>query len=163
MKLTTAQKQALAMIQANNGRCLVFAKKSASGIGAAAAKALFDAGLITFSTSSYTNPQTGREISFKHANLVTHQRAQGDTTATADQIAQLRRHAVNAVTREIMAHGIELTWEQADGLGDETIAWMGGVLGLNKRTTDKGITFAPPKSYTGAESRRLGIETHEEE
>ncbi len=85
------------------------------------------------------------------------------TTATEAQIEQLRRHAVNDVTREIMAHGVKLTWEQADALGDETIDWMGGRLGLNKRTTDAGITFAPPKSYTGEESRRLGIETHEEE
>ena len=71
MKLTTAQKQALAKIQANSGRCLVFAKKTASGIGAAEAQALFAAGLITFSTDSYTNPQTGMVLSFKHANLVT--------------------------------------------------------------------------------------------
>jgi hypothetical protein len=85
------------------------------------------------------------------------------TTATEAQIKQLRAHAVNAVTREIMALGVKLTWAQADDLGDETIDWMGGRLGLNKRTTDEGITFTPPKSYTGEESRRLGIETHEEE
>ena len=73
------------------------------------------------------------------------------TTATEAQIKQLRAHAVNDVTREIMAHGVKLTWEQADDLGDETIDWMEGRLGLNMRTTDAGITFTPPKR------------THEEE
>lgn len=64
-------------------------------------------------------------------------------TATDDQITQLRRHAVNTTTREIMANGIKLTWEQTDGLGDKTIDWMGTRLGLKSRTTDDGITFTP--------------------
>lgn len=74
------------------------------------------------------------------------------TTATEDQITQIRRHAVNDVTREIMAHGVKLTWAQADDLGDETIAWMGGRLGLNKRTTDKGITFTPPEHHVSQDA-----------
>lgn len=69
MKLTTPQKQALAKIQANGGRCLVFATKTASGISRVCADALFAAGLITFSQASYTNPQTGMVLSFTHANL----------------------------------------------------------------------------------------------
>jgi hypothetical protein len=67
-------------------------------------------------------------------------------TATQDQITQLRRHAVNTVTREIMANGIKLTWEQADDLGDEVIDWMGKRLGLKSRTTDAGIIFSPTRT-----------------
>ena len=63
------------------------------------------------------------------------------TTATEIQIAQIRRQAVNDVTREIMTHGIQLTWAQADDLGDDVIAWMGSRLGLAADTTDTGITF----------------------
>ena len=63
--------------------------------------------------------------------------------ATEAQIKQLRAHAVNTTTREIMAQGVKLTWAQADDLGDETIDWMSGRLGLNKRTTNEGITFTP--------------------
>lgn len=80
--------------------------------------------------------------------------------ATDAQVEQLRARAVNDVTREMMAHGVTLTWEQADSLGTETIDWMCGRLLLN--TTDVGITFTPPKHYSGEQSMRAGIETHEE-
>lgn len=82
--------------------------------------------------------------------------------ATTEQIGALRARAVNAITREIMAHGVTLTHEQADELGEETLAWMGGRLGLNVRETDRGVECTPPKSYTGEESRRAGIETKDE-
>lgn len=76
------------------------------------------------------------------------------TTATEDQITQLRRHAVNDVTREIMRDGIKLTWEQAHELGDEVIDWMRSRLGLGSRTTDDGITFTPsPESLYGGHGR----------
>lgn len=65
--------------------------------------------------------------------------------ATEPQITQLRRHAVNDVTREIMAHGVKLTWDQAEELGDETIDWMSGRLGLNRQTSDTGVIFTPPE------------------
>jgi len=79
-------------------------------------------------------------------------------TATDDQLAQLRRHAVNTVTREIMANGIKLTWEQADDLGDEVIDWMGTRLGLKSRTTDAGIVFSPTRTsgYHGDERALYG-------
>ncbi len=60
---------------------------------------------------------------------------------TEDQITQLRRHAVNDATREIMWNGVKLTWEQADDLGQEVIDWMRTRLGLQTRTTDAGIVF----------------------
>lgn len=83
-------------------------------------------------------------------------------TATDEQIEQLRRHAVNDTTRPIAAEGILLTHEQADDLGEEVLGWMYGRLLLNIQATDRGVECAPPKSYTGEESRRLGIESHEE-
>lgn len=63
--------------------------------------------------------------------------------ATDNQITQLRRHAVNSVTGEIMAHGTKLTWDQANDLGDEVINWMRTRLGLKSTTSDRGITFKP--------------------
>jgi hypothetical protein len=82
--------------------------------------------------------------------------------ATEAQIEQLRARAVNDVTREIMASGIRLTHEQADELGAEVLGWMKGRLGLNVKATDRGVECTPPKHYSGEESRRAGVETHEE-
>ena len=74
------------------------------------------------------------------------------TIATEPQITQLRRHAVNDVTREIMAHGVKLTWDQAEELGDETIDWMSGRLGLNRQTSDTGVVFTPSEHYASMEA-----------
>lgn len=70
--------------------------------------------------------------------------------ATDDQIAQLRRHAVNSVTREIMTNGLKLTWAQAYALGDEVINWMRTRLGLKSTTSDRGITLRPDPSSVKA-------------
>lgn len=59
------------------------------------------------------------------------------------QLEEIRHHAVNDVTREIMSNGIKLTWDEADDLGDETLDWMRTRLGLKSSTTDSGITFKP--------------------
>ena len=59
--------------------------------------------------------------------------------ATEDALAALRSRAVNAVTREIMADGIRLSHTQAADLGDETMAWIKGRLGLSVTTTDRGV------------------------
>lgn len=64
-------------------------------------------------------------------------------SATEDQIAQIRRHAVNDVTREIMAHGIMLSHEQADTLGEATLAWIASRLGLSVAETDRGVECTP--------------------
>lgn len=66
------------------------------------------------------------------------------TAATDAQIEQLRLHAVNDATREIMARGVLLTHEQADELGEETLAWIGGRLGLDVKETDTGVLCTPP-------------------
>lgn len=83
-------------------------------------------------------------------------------TATEDQITQLRRHAVNDMTREIMANGIKLTWEQADDLGDEVLDWMGKRLGLKSRTTDAGITFTPTLYGRGRYYIRIKTAPHQQ-
>jgi hypothetical protein len=83
-------------------------------------------------------------------------------TATDEQIEQLRRHAVNDLTRLVAAEGILLTHDQADDLGEEVLGWMRGRLGVNLKSTDRGIECTPPPHYTGEDSRRLGIESHEE-
>jgi hypothetical protein len=82
--------------------------------------------------------------------------------ATEDQLVQIRRRAVNDTTREIMAHGLVLTWDQAKALGDETLDWVRGRLGLNSKTTDAGIVFTPPKHYSSEEARRAGNEISDE-
>lgn len=78
--------------------------------------------------------------------------------ATVEQIQQLRLHAVNDVTRPIMADGILLTDDQVGDLGDETIGWMVGRLGLNLRHLDNGLECSPPKHYGSVEDMRDGIE-----
>jgi hypothetical protein len=83
-------------------------------------------------------------------------------TATEVQIIQLRRRAVNDVTREIMANGIKLTWEQADDLGDMVLDWMGKRLGLKSRTTDAGITFTPSLYGHGRYYLRIKTAPHEQ-
>lgn len=66
--------------------------------------------------------------------------------ATDEQLEQIRRNAVNSVTRDLASTGIKLTWEQADDLGDEPIDWLRNRLGLKSQTTDAGITFTPTTS-----------------
>lgn len=61
------------------------------------------------------------------------------------QIRSLRAQAVDSVTLEIMAHGIVLTRDQADDLGEPTLDWMAGRLGLDVRETDAGVECTPPR------------------
>ena len=65
------------------------------------------------------------------------------TNATEAQIEQLRKHAVNDVTREIMRDGVLLSHDQADELGEEVLGWMGGRLGLSVKATDRGVECSP--------------------
>lgn len=70
------------------------------------------------------------------------------TNATDAQIEQLRLRAVNDVTREIMAHGIMLSHDQADDLGEDTMAWISGRLELHVQSTSDGVLCIPPKHYS---------------
>lgn len=65
------------------------------------------------------------------------------TTARTAQIEQLRCMAVNATTRAIAADGIELTYAQADDLGEVVLDWMTSRLGLSISETDSGVVATP--------------------
>lgn len=73
-------------------------------------------------------------------------------TATESQLSAIRARAVNDTTREIMATGILLSHKQADQLGEEALAWIGGRLGLNVRETDRGVECTPPVHYVGTDA-----------
>lgn len=71
-----------------------------------------------------------------------------------ETLAALSAHAVNDLTRAVMAHGITLSHDEADDLGEETLAWMGarGGLELNVRETDIGVECTPPVHYLGTDA-----------
>jgi len=60
-----------------------------------------------------------------------------------EQLDQLRLHAVNDVTRRIATEGCTLTHDEADELGEETLAWMRTRLGLRVKVTDAGVECRP--------------------
>lgn len=60
-----------------------------------------------------------------------------------DAIEQLRLMAVNDVTRAIAAEGIELTYDEADDLGEVVLDWMHNRLGLTISETDEGVVATP--------------------
>jgi len=92
---------------------------------------------------TYTTNEKGIETMSK----VTYNQSM-TTPATEEQMTQLRRRAVNDATREIMRDGVFLTQEQADDLGEETLGWIGGRLGLNVKATDRGVECTPPVRAT---------------
>lgn len=57
----------------------------------------------------------------------------------SSQLARLSAHAVDSVTRAIMADGIDLSHAEADELGEETLDWMRARLGLTITETDAGV------------------------
>lgn len=67
------------------------------------------------------------------------------TIATPAQIEAIRLRAINDVTRDIMARGVNLSHEQAAELGQETIGWLYGRLMLNVSTTEDGVVCVPPR------------------
>lgn len=67
--------------------------------------------------------------------------------ATEEQIRTIRARAINDTARDMMAHGVTLTHEQADDLGGEALGWMGGRLGLHVQETDTGVSCTPPVHY----------------
>lgn len=60
-----------------------------------------------------------------------------------DAIEQLRLMAVNDVTRAIAVEGIELTYDEADDLGEVVLDWMHNRLGLTISETDEGVVATP--------------------
>lgn len=69
-----------------------------------------------------------------------------------DRLEELRRRAVNDITREISATGCLLTHEQADELGEETLAWMRHRLGLETTETDLGVECRLPDGLVTVET-----------
>lgn len=63
--------------------------------------------------------------------------------ATDEQMVEIRRAAVNDITRAIARDGVRLTWSQAEDLGDVATDWLCKRLGLRSSTDSDGVTFAP--------------------
>lgn len=60
-------------------------------------------------------------------------------TEREEQLDALAARAVNDVTRAIMRDGIDLSHDEADDLGEETLAWMRSRLGLTITETSEGV------------------------
>ena len=61
--------------------------------------------------------------------------------ATAEQIATIRARRVDDAAREMMMHGVSLTWEEAETVGDEGCDWIARRLGLAKAADSEGVHF----------------------
>ena len=59
------------------------------------------------------------------------------------RLDSLRRMALDDVTRQIAAEGVNLSWRDADTLGVDVIDWIIHRLSLNPSTTEAGIVFRP--------------------
>ncbi len=81
--------------------------------------------------------------------------------ATQTTLDALSARVINDITREIMRTGIDLTYDEADELGEEAIDWMGSSLGLRCESTDEGLVFSPQEEtvYDADESDEYTIVT----
>jgi hypothetical protein len=59
--------------------------------------------------------------------------------ASKAQMEAIEARAYNDVAREMASEGLELSYEQADSLGDDGIAWIEQRLGLRCTETDEGV------------------------
>ena len=64
-------------------------------------------------------------------------------TATETQLATIRARRIDATARAMMAEGVTLSHDQADELGDESLGWIAGRLGLRVVETDVGVECSP--------------------
>lgn len=77
--------------------------------------------------------------------------------ATRAQIETIEARAYDDVAREMASEGLELSYEQADAIGDDGIAWLEQRLGLRCTETDVGVECTPrqedvtPSKYTTIE------------
>jgi hypothetical protein len=55
----------------------------------------------------------------------------------------LRHRRVDAFSRRVARRGWRLTWAEADGLGEEALAWASRRLGLSVSTDDAGVVLSP--------------------
>jgi hypothetical protein len=63
--------------------------------------------------------------------------------ATAEQVSEILSRRVSDVAQGMMEHGVFLTWEQADEIGDDGRDWLRSRLGLTMATGHDGVTYAP--------------------
>lgn len=60
-------------------------------------------------------------------------------TATREQIATIEAQAYNDCARAMARDGVDLSYAQADRIGDAGIAWLEQRLGLRCLETDSGM------------------------
>ena len=78
--------------------------------------------------------------------------------ATDKHIAAIIAERVDDYTREMMAEGVFLTFDQAHEIGDVGTDWLQHRCGLNHSSSDAGHAFETPRHYASEEDRRAGIE-----
>ena len=67
--------------------------------------------------------------------------AELDRAVALDAIEHRR---VDAQIRDVMEHGLELTWEELDRIGESGVQWLRDRCGLTAEITDEyGMQFAP--------------------
>ena len=61
--------------------------------------------------------------------------------ATAEQMETIMAQRIDDVARDMMAHGVELSWEQIEEMGETRCHWLVSRLGLKSTTTDDGVRY----------------------
>jgi len=61
--------------------------------------------------------------------------------ATKAHVEAIKSMAFGAEATEMRMHGVSLTHDQADEIGDEGCDWLRSRLGLNANTDDAGVIF----------------------
>jgi hypothetical protein len=65
------------------------------------------------------------------------------TMASNEEIETIAARAYDDVAREMEAEGVELSYAQADALGDEALDWLRTRLSLDVQETDEGVICMP--------------------
>ena len=63
--------------------------------------------------------------------------------ATAQQMATIEAMRVDATAREMMAVGVNLTWDEVDAISGECEDWLSSRLGLRAESDDTGVRYVP--------------------
>ena len=63
--------------------------------------------------------------------------------ATAEQIDTIEAMRVDDVAREMMAVGVNFTWDEVDSLSGECEDWLSSRLGLRAESDDTRVRYAP--------------------
>lgn len=76
--------------------------------------------------------------------------------ATRDQIETIEHRRIDDTAREMMRAGLQLTWAQADEIGDAGAQWLRDRLGLVHEKDDRGVTYRPADDWTCPKCGQLG-------